>query len=65
MAGERERAVTRFADLAGEQMDVVDQVVGPDPTGMLVETHGPERHDLAFRVGIEFSQGLEAFRWHA
>ncbi|MNE43013.1 hypothetical protein D3C80_1371670 [compost metagenome] len=65
LAGEGEGAVARFADLAGKQVNVVDQVVGPDATGMLVETHGPERYDLAFRVGIKLGQGLEAFRWHA
>ncbi|MNZ74600.1 hypothetical protein D3C78_930510 [compost metagenome] len=64
LAGERERAVTRFADLAGEQMDVVDQVVGPDPTGMLVKAHGPERHHFALGVGIQLGQGLEALSRH-
>ncbi|MNY08899.1 hypothetical protein D3C86_1417790 [compost metagenome] len=65
LAGQREGAVARFADLAGEQVDVVDQVVGPHPACVLVETHGPERHDLAFGISIEFSQGLEAFRGNA
>ena len=32
---------------------------------MLVETHGPERHDLALRVGVELRQGLQLFRLDA
>ncbi|MNE43010.1 hypothetical protein D3C80_1371640 [compost metagenome] len=52
LAGEREGAVARLADLAGEQVDVVDQVVGPHPTGVLVEAHGPERHHFALGVGV-------------
>ena len=65
LAGEGEGAVARFADLAGEQVQVVDQVVGPDATGVLVEAHGPERHDLAFGVGVQLGQGLEALGRHA
>ncbi|MNZ69060.1 hypothetical protein D3C78_873450 [compost metagenome] len=42
LAGQRERTVARLADLAGQQMDVVDQVIGPHPARVLVETHGPE-----------------------
>src|SRR5690606_16713486 len=44
LAGKREGAVARFADLPGEQVDVVDHVVRPDTAGVLVEAHGPERH---------------------
>ena len=64
LAGEREGAVARFADLSGEQVDVVDQVVGPHAAGVLVEAHGPERHDLALGVGIQFGQGLEPLGRH-
>ncbi len=48
------------ADLAGEQVQVVDQVVGPDATGVLVEAHGPERHHLGLRIGVQLGQRLEA-----
>ena len=65
LAGEREGAVARFADLPGEQVDVVDQVVRPDPSGVLVEAHGPERHHLALGVGVEFGEGLQALGRHA
>ncbi|MNS92246.1 hypothetical protein D3C72_1263750 [compost metagenome] len=40
-------------------MDVVDQVVRPDPAGVLVEAHGPEGHHLAFRVGVHVRQRLQ------
>lgn len=59
LAGERERAVARLGNLTRQQMDVVDHLVGPDAAHMLVEPHGPQRHDLAVRVGIKLGQRLE------
>jgi hypothetical protein len=59
LAGQRERAVARLGNLAGQQVDVIDEVVGPGATGMLVEAHGPEGGDLDLRVGIQLGQGLQ------
>ena len=65
LARQRERAVAWGRDLASEQVDVVDKVVGPDATRMLVEAHGPERHHLALRVCVQLSQLLEPVGRHA
>ncbi|MBA7674618.1 hypothetical protein ES703_82838 [subsurface metagenome] len=46
-------------------MDVVDEVVAPDATGVLVEAHGPEADHLGLGVGIEFGQCLKPVEWHA
>ena len=59
LAGQRERSAARLRDLAGEQMDVVDHVVGPAAAGVLVEAHGPVRHHLLARVGIQLGQAFE------
>ncbi|MNL20111.1 hypothetical protein D3C87_1413440 [compost metagenome] len=64
LARQGERTVARLADFSGQQVDVVDQVVGPHTPGVLVETHGPERNHLALGVGIQFGQCLEALGWH-
>jgi hypothetical protein len=65
LAGQRERAVARLGDLAGQQVDVVDHVVHPGAAGVLVEAHGPEADDLLLRVGIQLGQLLEALGRHA
>ena len=54
--GQRERAVPRLGDLPGQQVDVVDEVVGPDAADVLVEAHGPERHHLGLGVGVELRE---------
>ena len=59
LAGEGERAVARRGDLAGEQMQVVDHVVRPHAARVLVEPHGPERHHLDLRVGVELRQAAQ------
>ena len=59
LAGQGERAVAGRRDLPGQEMEVVDELVGPDAAHMLVEPHRPERHDLAVRVGVELGQVLE------
>ena len=64
LAGERERAVARLRDLAHQQVDVVDHVVHPGTAGVLVEAHGPERGDLAIRIGINLSHALEVGLGH-
>ncbi|MCY1341897.1 hypothetical protein D9M69_278650 [compost metagenome] len=64
LAGKGERTVAGLADLSGEQVDVVDQIVGPDTTGVLVETHGPERHHLALGIGIQLGQRLQPLSRH-
>src|SRR3954453_1736794 len=46
-------------------MDVVDQVVAPYATGMLVEPHGPEADHLPLRIGIELSELAQARDRHA
>jgi hypothetical protein len=58
LAGQRERAVAGLGDLTRQQMQVVDHLVGPDAADMLVEAHGPERHHLALRIGIELGELL-------
>jgi hypothetical protein len=62
--GQRERAVARLRDLAGQQVDVVHQVVHPGAAGVLVEAHGPVRDHLAARVGVEFGERLEVLGRH-
>ena len=42
-------------------MDVVDHVVGPGATGVLVETHGPERCHFVLRVGVGLGQVQQFF----
>ncbi|MNY02151.1 hypothetical protein D3C86_1347120 [compost metagenome] len=65
LAGQRERAVARLGNLSRQQMNVIDHLVGPDAANMLVEPHGPERHDLAFRVGIKLGQFFQKTGFHA
>jgi hypothetical protein len=65
LAGERERAVAGRGDLSGQQVQVVDHVVGPHAARVLVEAHGPERHHFGFRIGVELRQALEALRINA
>ncbi len=60
LAGQREGAVARLADFAGQQVNVVDHVVRPDTAGVLVEAHGPAGHDLDVRVRIDFCQPFQA-----
>ena len=62
---QRERAVARRRDLAGQQMDVVDEVVGPGAPRVLVEAHGPERGDLGLRIRVQLGQRLEPVFRHA
>ncbi|MNI21703.1 hypothetical protein D3C73_752350 [compost metagenome] len=56
LAGQREGAVARLGDFTGQEMDVVDHLVGPDAADVLVEAHSPERHDLDLGVGIKLGQ---------
>ncbi len=44
LAGERETVGARFQELAGEDMQIVDQVVGPDSLFTLIDAHGPHTH---------------------
>ncbi|WP_336149230.1 molybdopterin-dependent oxidoreductase [Escherichia coli] len=39
-----------------QQVQVVDQVVGPHTTGMLVEAHRPVGDDFLVRIGIQLRQ---------
>ena len=59
LPGQRERRVAGFGDLSGQQMQIVDELVRPYAAHMLVEAHGPERHDLALRIGIELGELLQ------
>jgi len=65
LAGQRERAVAGLGDFSGQQMNVVDEIVAPDATRVLVEAHGPEAGDLGLRIGIKFGQSLDLVRRHA
>ena len=44
LSRERERRGAGAADLAREQMQIVDQVVGENPLHPLVDAHAPEAH---------------------
>ena len=48
LAGVGERGVAGFGDLPREEVDVVDQVVGPRSPCVLVESHRPEGRHLPF-----------------
>ena len=65
LTGERERAVAGGRDLAGQKVQIVDQVVTPDPPGVLVKAHSPERGDPDVRVGIELGQLIQFFLGNA
>ena len=43
-----------------KQMQVVDQLIRPYAADVLVEAHGPERHHLALRIGVELGELLAA-----
>ena len=59
LSGKRERGVAGLGDLSRQQMKIVDELVRPDAADMLVETHRPERHDLALRIGVELGKLLQ------
>jgi hypothetical protein len=59
LAGKRERAIAGCGDLAGEQMNVIDHVVGPHAACVLVETHGPETRHLDVGIGVQLGQLLQ------
>ena len=40
-------------------MKIVDELVCPHASYMLVEAHGPKRHDLALWIGVQLGQLLE------
>ena len=65
LPGQREGAIAWGGDLAGQQMQVVDQVVGPDAAGVLVEAHGPKGHDPDVGVGVQLGQGVQLVPGHA
>ncbi|MNO61706.1 hypothetical protein D3C76_523600 [compost metagenome] len=59
LAGQGEGTRARGRDLAGQQVDVVAEVVRPDATGVLVEAHGPVGDHLLVRIGIDLGQLLQ------
>ncbi len=59
LPGQREGAVARLGDFSRQQMQVVDELVGPDAADVLVEAHRPERRHLALGVGVELGQLLQ------
>ena len=65
LAGQRKRTVARLGNLAGQQVQIIDQLIGPDTAYMLIEAHGPERHQFTLGIGIEFGQGLQLADRHA
>ncbi len=65
LTSEREGTGARARDFAGQQMDVVAQVIGPHATRMLVETHGPVRDHVNSRIGIKLSQRNQLILLHA
>ena len=56
MSGQGKSPIPGHRDLAGQQMNHVGLGIDPCPTGVLVESHGPETDDLAVRVGVEFGE---------
>ena len=65
LAGQRERAVARGGDLAGQQVQVVDHVVHPHAARVLVDAHGPQRHHPGIRVGVQLGELFQAVFRHA
>ena len=51
--------IARFGDFSGQKMKIVDELVCPHASYMLVEAHGPKRHDLALWIGVQLGQLLE------
>ena len=56
LPGQGERTATRLGNFAGQQVQVVDQVVSPHATSMLVEAHRPVGDDFLVRIGIQLRQ---------
>ena len=56
LTGQRERTAAWLGDFTGQQVQVIDQVVGPHAAGMLVEAHRPVGDDFFLRIGIQLRQ---------
>ena len=56
LAGQRERATAWLGDFASQQVQVIDQVVGPYTAGVLVKAHRPVGDDFFLRIGIQLRQ---------
>ena len=56
LAGQRERATAWLGDFASQQVQVIDQVVGPHAAGVLVKAHRPVGDDFFLRIGIQLRQ---------
>ena len=50
LSGQAERVRPRSPDLAGYQMEIVEEVVHPGAAHMLINAHAPEAHRAAARV---------------
>jgi hypothetical protein len=46
-------------------VQVVAQVIGPHAARVLVEAHGPVRHHVDFRIGIQLGEGDQLIFLHA
>ena len=56
LAGQAERVGARTADLAGQQMQIGDQVVHPGATGVLVDPHAPQAHRASGLVAVDLGE---------
>ena len=65
LACERKRTVARRRNFSCQQVNVVDHIVGPDTTCMLVKPHGPERHNLALWISVQLRQFFESIGRHS
>ncbi len=59
LARQRERRIAGLGNLPRQKMNIIDHLIGPDAAHMLVEAHGPERHDFLVRVRIKLGQLLK------
>ena len=64
LAGERERAVAGFRNFAHQQVHVVDHVVDPTATAVLVEAHRPAGDHFGLGIGVSLGQGFKLIFGH-
>ena len=64
LTGQGERTTAWLGDLAGQQVQVIHQVVGPYATRMLVKAHRPVGDHFFLRIGIQLRQLLQLIFRH-
>ena len=56
LARKRERRISRRRDFSSQKVNVINQIIAPHASGMLIEPHSPEGDNFSIRVSIEFSK---------